>query len=123
MRYYTRFDFGRVCGVSGILTLLFVPSAFSFEKQVPKNAARWLARDNCASYGPGFTSIEGTHDCARIGGHMRVEFGARTVTYYHEYAPAAAHPASTAMRGEGGFDFPPPRHVRVDDSDLVERYR
>jgi hypothetical protein len=34
-----------------------------------------LASDHCTAYGPGFTSVEGSDTCIRIGGRVRVEAG------------------------------------------------
>jgi hypothetical protein len=111
MRHSAHFSFGLAFGASGILFLFLAPtSAFAF--------------DNCAAYGPDFTPVEGTSDCVKIGGHMRVESNAHTAAYYHDAARPMANATSATLRSDGGgFDFPQPHHVRVDGSDLVEGYR
>jgi hypothetical protein len=67
-----------------------------------------LASDNCAGYGPGFTSVEGSDTCIRIGGRVRVEAGTRVSSSSPNtgWASGSARPASL--------------HAGADDSRLSD---
>jgi hypothetical protein len=117
MGFSTRFDFGLTYGVAILLPLVSGPAAFAADRGLPKGAAQWMALDHCAIYGPGSTSVEGTAACVRIGGHVRVEFGPHSVTYYQETYRLHASATSAAMRTDNLAAFPEPRHLRVNIED------
>lgn len=111
---------GVVCGAASLIAAALGCTAFAADGSLPGGAAQWLALDSCAAYGPGFVSVEGTTACVRIGGHVRVEFGPRSVTYYQYGAP---QPDATAIRAiAGGSDFPQPRHVRVGSGESADPF-
>lgn len=107
---------GLTCGASSVFALVFISSSVAGERTLPADAGQWGTRDKCAAYGPGFTSVAGTAACVRIGGHVRVEFEAHSLSYAfgnsHGPFPAAAHADDLGTSG-----FPEPRHLRVDSDD------
>jgi hypothetical protein len=109
---------GLTYGASSFFAVVFVSTSFAGDRSLPEGAARWIARDNCAAYGPGFTSAEGTTACVRIGGHVRVEFGSRSLSYDLNSGRAAG-PTAAAIRTNdlGTSDFAEPRHLRVGIDD------
>lgn len=115
MSHFTHLGFGLTCGASGLFVLLSVSAGF--------------AADRCAAYGPGFTAVEGTTACVKIGGHVRVEFGSRSLTYYPDSVHTSASATTAAIRTDdiahGAADFPEPRHLRVsgDGFDYVDPFR
>jgi hypothetical protein len=83
-----------------------------------------FARDNCAAYGPDFTSVEGSHNCVRIGGHLRVEFSAPVEDFHFMSNHFSPNATSAALRSDslgGDSSFAQPHHMRVDTID--ESYR
>ncbi|HKH81294.1 MAG TPA: porin [Methylovirgula sp.] len=109
---------GLAYGASSLFALVFVSTSFAGDRSLPVGAARWMARDNCAAYGPGFTSVEGTTACVRIGGHVRVEFGSRSLSYdFSSTRAASATTAAIRTNDLGTSDFPEPRHLRVGTDD------
>jgi hypothetical protein len=75
--------------------------------------ALWLAlglsptlagSDICAAYGPGYTSVEGSGTCIRIGGRLRVEAGTIITpsSANSGWAAAGARPASLHTGDDSG---------------------
>jgi len=99
---------GSVCVVSTLLISAFAAPAF--------------ALDACAAYGPDFARVEGTHSCVRIGGHVRVQFGAPDYHFGGDHRfGAAATSAALRSDGTGYSDVIETRHMRVDTTE--ESYR
>lgn len=100
MNFPSRIGFAAVCSASSLLIVIFGGTAFAADKNLPANASRWMALDSCAAYGPNFTSVAGTHDCVKIGGHLRVEFGSQSFggTLHEEWHGAGAKPAVMQTR-------------------------
>jgi hypothetical protein len=81
-----------------------------------------VAGEKCAAYGPGFTAVEGSETCIRVGGHVRVETGtgnlgssANTGWASNGARPASLHSSSddTSRLGPvNGVDFPR-AHLRL----------
>lgn len=105
---------GVACFASCLFALCFAGPAAAAEKGLPKGAAQWMAIDNCAAYGPGFASVEGTSSCVRIGGHVRVGIGARNLGYEVGNAHASATDAVIRTNDISGVSD---RHLRVGASD------
>ncbi len=100
---------GPVCVVSSLLISAFAAPAF--------------ALGTCAAYGPDFALVEGTHSCVRIGGHVRVQFGAPVEDYHFSASRFGAAATSAALRSDGaGYpDIVGPRHMRVDTTEELYR--
>lgn len=104
----SRFSFLAVGCVSSLL--LCAVSSASF------------AGDNCTAYGPDFTLVEGTHNCVRIGGHMRVGFSNRAEDSHFAGDRFGANATAAALRSDHGDQgLVAPHHIRVDTLD--ESYR
>ncbi len=127
-----RIFFGLVVRMAAPLALVFAPGAMAQGRMVggsqdrsrQDNAwqERWLALDHCAAYGPEFTSVEGTEACVRIGGRVRVEFGAKNLRRAGQGGWGRAGAAPAAMRLEGPIGgrppgFPQARHLRLRQDD------
>lgn len=116
-----RAGFGLSCGASSFFALILASTTFAADRAVPNGAGQWMALDKCAAYGPGFTSVESTTGCVKIGGHVRVEFGARGVSYYQYTSRVTAGASTAAVRTDdlagGTSDLPEPRHLRVGTDD------
>jgi hypothetical protein len=110
-----RAGFGLSCGATSLFALL-CGSTFAADGRLPSGAAQWMARDNCAAYGRGFTSVESTTGCVKIGGHVRVEFGARGVSYY-QYTSRVTETAIRTDGLAGATSDAEPRHLRVGTDD------
>jgi len=127
MRYCTHFGFGLALGATSLFALVPAATAFAAEKNLPAGASHWLSLDNCAAYGPGFTSVEGTNTCVRIGGHVRVEFGSHGQGFYPTSSGTGTTAAAirTDVPASGSSDLPEPRHLRVntDDSGYLDPFR
>ncbi|MGB8278161.1 MAG: hypothetical protein WCF20_09585 [Methylovirgula sp.] len=122
MNFPSRFGFAVAYSASSLFILVFGPAAFAADRSLPDGAARWMALDNCAAYGPEFTSVEGTQACAKIGGHVRVEFGSRNFGQSnsqatdHEWGRGGTAPAAMRTEGLVGSDsseFPTAQHLRL----------
>lgn len=119
--------FGLLAGVACPLALIFAPGAIAQQRtlagsQAPVWTRPWIALDRCAAYGPEFTSVEGTDACVRIGGHVRVEFGAQNFGHARDNGWGRAGTAPAAMRTDGyiGGDpsgFPASQHLRLRQTD------
>lgn len=108
MNFPSRFGFAVAYSASSLIILVFGSAAFAADRSLPNGAARWMALDNCAAYGPEFTSVEGTQACAKIGGHVRVEFGSRNFGQAtdHEWGRGGTAPAAMRTEGLVGSDLP-----------------
>jgi hypothetical protein len=109
-----RAGLGFSLGVSSLFVFALASPTFAAERAVPNGAGNWMALDQCAAYGPGFTSLESARGCVKIGGHLRVEFGG--VTYYRytsRVAGAATAEVRTDNLASGTSDLAEPRHLRV----------
>lgn len=114
---------GLIASVAGPLTLTLGSSAMAQETTGVGSQTRlwkrpWLAVDRCAAYGPEYTSVEGTNACVRIGGHVRVEFGAQNLGHVANHVWGRAAPAAMRTEGRVGGDpsgAPPTRHLRLRD--------
>jgi len=85
-----------------------------------------LASDHCAAYGPGFTSVEGSDTCIRIGGRVRVEAGTGITasSVNNGWASSGTRPASLHSTSDNdlgntvnGEDFGP-SHLRLPQGAL-----
>jgi hypothetical protein len=119
-----RIFLGLIVRMGAPLALVFAPGAMAQGRMVTGSQdkgwqERWLALDHCAAYGPEFTSVEGTETCVRIGGRVRVEFGAQSLHNAGRSGWGGAGTAPAAMRTEGPLsdgpadDFPQARHLRL----------
>jgi len=114
-----------LAGLAGLLALIAVPCAAIAQQarsvgRVPVWALPWRAIDHCAVYGPEFTSVEGTQTCVRIGGHVRVEFGAQALNRAANYGWGRTAPAAMRSEGPVGADpsgMPAAQHLRLRDDD------
>jgi hypothetical protein len=106
--------------VSGLSALIFAPATFAAER-LPNGARGWMALDTCAAYGPGFTSVENSTACVRIGGHVRVEIGSRS--YYQYTRQTAATTAVIRTENLSASDLQEPRHLRVGTDDPYDPFR
>jgi hypothetical protein len=106
---------GFSCGVSSLFALVCASTTFAADRSLPRGAQGWMARDNCAAYGPGFTSGDSGQGCVKIGGHLRVEFGARGFSYYQYTTRATTTTAAirTDNLAAGTSDLAESRHLRV----------
>ncbi|HLH10804.1 MAG TPA: hypothetical protein VKV77_02870 [Methylovirgula sp.] len=100
---------------SSLFVLPLASSSQAGEKALPPDAARWMAIDNCAAYGPGFVPVEGTSACVRTSGHLRVELGARSLNYDPGSNSAGATTAAMRTNTLEPTDFP--QHLRVGGDD------
>src|ERR1700761_3036070 len=105
------FNFGRQAGAACSFLVLFAMPA--------------SALDRCAAYGPNFTAVEGTGNCVKISGHVRVEFGSHGLGHVESghvesgYVQQQGGTATAAMRTEetvNGYagdpaDFPYSHHL------------
>ena len=117
--------FGLVASLVGPFTLTLGSYAMAQEATVvgsrnPIWTLPWRAVDRCAAYGPEFTSVEGTNACVRIGGHVRVEFGAQNLG--HAVNNGWGRTAPAAMRTDGPIgndpaDFPQTQHLHLREDD------
>jgi hypothetical protein len=119
MNLNMRAGFGLSCGALSFFALILASTTFAADRAVPSGAGRWMALDKCATHGPGFTSVESTTDCVKIGGHVRVKFGAREVGYYPYTGRVTAGATTATMRTDNlaGATVPEPRHLRVGTDD------
>ncbi len=126
MNFPSRFGFAVAYSASSLFILVFGAAAFAADRSLPDGAARWMALDNCAAYGPDFTSVEGTKTCAKIGGHVRVEFGSHNFgqatdqATNHEWGRGGTAPAAMRTEGLVGADpsgLPAARHLRLREDD------
>lgn len=104
-------------GASSFFAFILASTAFAADRAAPIGAGQWLAPDTCATRGPGSASGGTTTGCVKIGGHVRVEFDARGVSYY-QYTSRVAVGATTAEvrtdnLASGSSDLAGPRHLRV----------
>jgi hypothetical protein len=109
MSDHSRLGIGLVCVVSSLSISAFIEPAF--------------ALGTCAAYGPDFALVEGTHNCVRIGGHLRVQFEAPAQDDHFSENRFGAAATSAALRSDGTTypDAVAPRHMRVDTTE--ESYR
>ncbi len=108
----TRF-YVNLVGLAGATVLLFATEAMAQEQlssQPLASSRLWIAEDRCAAYGPDFTSVEGTQNCVRIGGHVRVDAGVRNTGEGAGAAPAAMR--SEEIEG-GDSDLGGAEHLRL----------
>jgi hypothetical protein len=121
---------------SAILTFIYVGIAVA--SSVAGSQANELslgkhdrAAARCAVYGPGFTAVEGSDTCVRIGGHVRVETGMSRSS--SGWGTRGAAPAALNAREDGDltgsiYDMPVPpdtglsrTHLRLPDDGLSRR--
>jgi hypothetical protein len=76
---------------------------------------RHLAADRCAGLGAGYVPVQGSETCAKIGGHVRVEYGGGNALFdeagHHPQAGYAGafplpHPGDGTMRTRLRLDGP-----------------
>lgn len=87
-------------------------------------ARAFMALDRCAAYGPGFTSVEGTQSCVKIGGHLRVEIqsgtAARATSDWSEGGTAPTALRTEAPLGSDASDDTSARHLRLPQDSLPQ---
>jgi hypothetical protein len=108
----TRFSVNLV-GLAGTTAILFATHAMAQEQLSSEplpSSKQWIAVDRCAAYGPDFISVEGTQNCVRIGGHVRVDAGVRNTGQGAGAAPAAMQ--SETIEG-GDSDLGGAEHLRL----------
>jgi hypothetical protein len=119
MNLNMRAGFGFSRGASSFFALILASTTFAADRAVPNGAGGWMALDKCAAQGPGFTSVESTRGCVKIGGHLRVEFGG--VSYYQYTSRVTTSATTAAVRTDnlvsGTSDLAEPRHLRVRTDD------
>ncbi|MFZ0558319.1 MAG: hypothetical protein WAN31_09635 [Methylovirgula sp.] len=93
----TRAGFGLIGGGLSLFALSCSASIAAERNQ----GSSGMALDACAAYGPGFTSVESSTRCVKIGGHVRVEW---TRSYYRYYSGRTTDDASDGAQ---------PAHLRV----------
>ena len=99
-----RFGFGSACCVSVLMLAAISPS---------------LAQDACAAHGADFVLIQGTHNCVRIGGHVRVQFSAPVSDDHFDASTTSATLRSDGLdRAQGLVES---GHMRVDTNDASYR--
>jgi len=69
----------------------------------------------CAALGPDYAAVEGGDTCVRIGGHVRVQFGASNASLDPIGGWAASHASSATLHVEGTDKTPSgaTSHLRV----------
>jgi hypothetical protein len=108
----TRF-YVNLVGMAGTTIILVATQAMAQEQlssQPLPSSKPWIAEDRCAVYGPDFTSVEGTQNCVRIGGHVRVDAGVHNAVQGAGAAPAAIR--SEEIEG-GDSDLGGAEHLRL----------
>jgi hypothetical protein len=118
------------CAAIGFLGVYDCGNAYAEDLPQAGKSVRFTAGNHCADYGPGFTAVEGSETCVKIGGHVRVEFGSRpspadTGWARGSAAPAAMRSDSNADRGDV-FDYSSHDRVRLragNAMDLTDPFR
>jgi hypothetical protein len=125
MKFPSRFGIAVACSASSLLILAFDCGAYAADRNQPARPSQWTALDNCAAYGPDFTSVEGTQSCVKIGGHVRVEYGSRHYGRVVQQEWGQGGASQAAMRTETPVDgdetgYPYGHHLRLrQDADPV----
>ncbi len=78
---------------------------------------RAAAQARCeATYGPGFSPVDGSDACIWVGGHIRVGFGPRGASPDNGWANGGAKGATLRVNAGDGVE-PRAGHLRLRDGD------
>lgn len=80
-----------------ILLLTLLASTFSAAHAQDHAADQW---DRCAAFGPDFAPVESSDNCARVSGHVRVQFGPNS-----GWGPGKASPDGRLPAGPAHANF------------------